>query len=162
SSDPARLTALGAAVRTEVMQLPGTRSAVFEALGDETWLAFDADPAALARHDVDADVVESTVALLTTGGQIGETIHDGRRPRGPPPAAAARAAAWRARRRAPRRHRARCPLGRARSREPDRAARLARTPHLGAPASGAALGGGRAVGLCLRRPGRRNRRAGLG
>ncbi len=59
--------------------IPGTRSAVFEALGGETWLSFDADPAALARHGVDGDVVRSTVDLLTTGAQLGEIDREGRR-----------------------------------------------------------------------------------
>ena len=79
SPDPERLDAVGTALRTVVAGIPGTRSAVFEALGGETWLAFDADPAALALHGVEPAVVQSTVNLLTTGGQIGEIEHEGRR-----------------------------------------------------------------------------------
>jgi Cu(I)/Ag(I) efflux system membrane protein CusA/SilA len=79
SPNPERLAAIGTAVRSVVIGLPGTRSAVFEALGAETWLTFNADANALARHDVDPAVVQSTVDLLTTGGQIGETWHEGRR-----------------------------------------------------------------------------------
>ena len=79
SPDPQRLDTLGTALRTVVERIPGTRSAVFESLGGETWLGFQADPAALGRHGVDAAVVQSTVNLLTTGGQVGEIDHEGRR-----------------------------------------------------------------------------------
>ncbi|MFL5304859.1 MAG: efflux RND transporter permease subunit [Polyangia bacterium] len=79
SPDPARLDALGTAVRARVAALPGTRSAVFESLGGETWLGFDADAAALARTGADPAVVQSTARLLTTGGQLGEVDLDGRR-----------------------------------------------------------------------------------
>jgi Cu(I)/Ag(I) efflux system membrane protein CusA/SilA len=79
SPDPERLDVLGTAARTLVAAVPGTRTAVFEALGGETWLSFEADPAALARHHVDAATVADTVRLLTTGGQLGETELDGRR-----------------------------------------------------------------------------------
>ena len=79
SPDPQRLDAVGAALRTVVAGIPGTRSAVFEALGGETWLAFDTDPAALALHSVDPAAVQSVVTLLTTGGQIGEIENEGRR-----------------------------------------------------------------------------------
>ncbi len=40
SPEPARLDALGTAVRARVAALAGTRSAVFESLGGETWLGF--------------------------------------------------------------------------------------------------------------------------
>jgi len=79
SPDPQRLDAVGTALRTMVAGIPGTRSAVFEALGGETWLAFDTDPAALARHGVDPAAVQSVVDLLTTGGQLGEIEQEGRR-----------------------------------------------------------------------------------
>lgn len=79
SPDPARLATLGRAVRSMLTAVPGTRSAVFEALGDETWLTFNADPDRLARHGVEEAVVRSTVDVLTSGGQIGEIWHDGRR-----------------------------------------------------------------------------------
>jgi Cu(I)/Ag(I) efflux system membrane protein CusA/SilA len=72
SADPQRLEAIGSAVRRVVADMPGTRSAVFEALGGEVWLDFDADPAALAAYGMDPAVVRSTVELLSTGGQIGE------------------------------------------------------------------------------------------
>ncbi len=55
SPDPTRLDALGTAVRALVAALAGTRSAVFESLGGETWPALAVDPAALARHDVDPE-----------------------------------------------------------------------------------------------------------
>ena len=51
--DPSRLEALGAAVRSIALAVPGTRSVVMESLGGETRLEFAADPAALARHHVD-------------------------------------------------------------------------------------------------------------
>jgi Cu(I)/Ag(I) efflux system membrane protein CusA/SilA len=79
SSDPARLDRLGAAVRAAVEQVAGTRSAVYESLGGEIWLSFDADRAALARSGVDPALVDSTVRLLSIGGQIGEIEQDGRR-----------------------------------------------------------------------------------
>ena len=50
---PARLDALGAAVRAAVARVPGTRSAVYEGLGGETRARFELDPDALARHHVD-------------------------------------------------------------------------------------------------------------
>ena len=61
-------------------RLPGTRSAVFESLGGETWLGLDTDPAALARHDVDPAAVRATAELLVTGGQIGELAQPDGRP----------------------------------------------------------------------------------
>jgi Cu(I)/Ag(I) efflux system membrane protein CusA/SilA len=78
SPDPQRLDTLGTALRAVVERVPGTRSAVFESLGGETWLTFDADPAALAREGVDQAAVRATVDLLATGGQVGEMHDDGR------------------------------------------------------------------------------------
>jgi Cu(I)/Ag(I) efflux system membrane protein CusA/SilA len=77
SPDPQRLDAVGTALRKLLADLPDTRSAVFEALGGETWLSFDADPEALARLHVDPAVVKSTVDLLTTSGQLGEIEQQG-------------------------------------------------------------------------------------
>ncbi|HVV48899.1 MAG TPA: efflux RND transporter permease subunit, partial [Polyangia bacterium] len=79
SPDPARLDVLGAAVRARVAALPGTKSALYESLGGETWPTLDADPAALARAGVDPATVRAAVDLLTTGGQLGELEQDGRR-----------------------------------------------------------------------------------
>jgi Cu(I)/Ag(I) efflux system membrane protein CusA/SilA len=79
--DPRRLEALGSAVRKVVAGLPGTRSAVFEGLGGETWLSFDADHDALARLGVEPATVAATVELLATGGQLGEVEEEGRRVR---------------------------------------------------------------------------------
>jgi Cu(I)/Ag(I) efflux system membrane protein CusA/SilA len=79
SADPGRLDAIGAAVRARVAALPGTKSALYESLGGETWPTLEADPAELARYRVDPAMVRSTVELLTTGGQIGELEQDGRR-----------------------------------------------------------------------------------
>jgi copper/silver efflux system protein len=78
AADPARLDALGAAVQKVAAAVPGTRSAVFESLGGEPWLRFDADPAALAFHRVDPALVRSTAGLLLTGGQVGELEWEGR------------------------------------------------------------------------------------
>jgi Cu(I)/Ag(I) efflux system membrane protein CusA/SilA len=72
AASPARLDSLGTALQAWAARLPGTRSAVFESLGGEPWLTFVADPAAMARYGVDPAVVQSTVDLLTTGGQVGE------------------------------------------------------------------------------------------
>jgi Cu(I)/Ag(I) efflux system membrane protein CusA/SilA len=79
SRDPARLDRLGTAVRAAVQQVPGTRSAVFESLGGETWLSFEADQKTLEQRGVDPELVASTVRLLATGGQVGEVEQDGRR-----------------------------------------------------------------------------------
>jgi len=72
SPDPKRLEEIGAAVRGLVSQVPGTRTAVFEATGGETWLTFEAKSDALVRFGVDAAVVRDVVNLFTTGGQLGE------------------------------------------------------------------------------------------
>jgi Cu(I)/Ag(I) efflux system membrane protein CusA/SilA len=79
SPDPARLDRLGAAVRAAVQQVPGTRSAVFESLGGETWLSFEIDRKSLEQRGVDPELVDSTVRLMSTGGQLGEIEQDGRR-----------------------------------------------------------------------------------
>jgi Cu(I)/Ag(I) efflux system membrane protein CusA/SilA len=81
SPDPKRLDVLGTALRSVVARIPGTRSAVFESLGGETWLSFASDPAALERHDVDPTIVQTTADILATGGQIGELEEEGRRVR---------------------------------------------------------------------------------
>jgi copper/silver efflux system protein len=78
AGDPARLAVLGAAVRAQVLALPGTRSAVFESLGGEPSLQFASDAAAVARTGVDPHAVQAMAALLTTGGQVGELTLDGR------------------------------------------------------------------------------------
>ena len=79
SPEPRRLDTIGTALRTLTMRIPGTRSAVFESLGGETRLTFEADPEALARHGVDPAAVKSTVDLIANGGQIGEIEQEGRR-----------------------------------------------------------------------------------
>jgi Cu(I)/Ag(I) efflux system membrane protein CusA/SilA len=76
---PERLEALGGAVRTVLSRVQGARSVVFESLGGESRLEFDADGAALARHGVDAATARATASLLLTGGQIGEVEQAGRR-----------------------------------------------------------------------------------
>jgi copper/silver efflux system protein len=81
ASDPARLDAIGTALRTVVSGVPGTRSAVFESQGGEIWPTFDLDPAALASRHVDPELARSTADLLLTGGQLGEIEHDGHRVR---------------------------------------------------------------------------------
>lgn len=77
AADPARLDALGGALQKLAARVPGARSAVFESLGGEPWLRFDADPAALALHGVDPALVASTTDLLVTGGQVGEVEWEG-------------------------------------------------------------------------------------
>jgi Cu(I)/Ag(I) efflux system membrane protein CusA/SilA len=72
SPDPKRLEEIGIAVRDVVSRLPGTRSAVFEGTGGETWLSFEPDPPALARFGVDPATVRKVVDLFATGGQLGE------------------------------------------------------------------------------------------
>jgi len=70
--DLKRLDALGTALQQMAMRVPGTRSAIFESLGGEPWPRFDADPAALKRHGVPPELVESTTHLLLTGSQVGD------------------------------------------------------------------------------------------
>jgi Cu(I)/Ag(I) efflux system membrane protein CusA/SilA len=77
--DPARLDSLGTSIRAVASRVVGTRSAVFESLGGEPWLAFESDPAALARHRVDPALARATADLMLTGGQIGELEQDARR-----------------------------------------------------------------------------------
>lgn len=72
AANPGRLDLVGTAVQKWAARLPGTRSAVFESLGGEPWLRFEADPAALALHKVDAGLVRSTADLVISGGQVGE------------------------------------------------------------------------------------------
>ncbi len=79
AADPARLDSLGTALRAMVTRISGTRSAVFESLGGEPWLAFQPDPAELARHRVDPALAQSTADLLLNGGQLGEIERDGQR-----------------------------------------------------------------------------------
>jgi Cu(I)/Ag(I) efflux system membrane protein CusA/SilA len=78
AATPARLDALGAVLQAWATRLPGTRSAVFESLGGEPWLQFEADPAALALHGVDRSVVQTTVDILTSGGQVGDIESPGK------------------------------------------------------------------------------------
>jgi len=70
--DLKRLDALGTALQQMAMRVPGTRSAIFESLGGEPWPRFDADPAALKRHGVPPELVESTTHLLLTGSQVSD------------------------------------------------------------------------------------------
>lgn len=79
AATPERVAEIGSSVRGVVAELDGARSVVVETQGDETWLDFSVDAAALARFHVDRRTVESTVALLASGGQVGDTISDGRR-----------------------------------------------------------------------------------
>ena len=72
TDDPARIDALGAAVRAAVSKVPGTKSAVYEGLGGETRLAFVADEAAMARHKVDPALVRATADLFISGGRFAE------------------------------------------------------------------------------------------
>ena len=81
AADRARLDALSAAVQTVVLDVPGTKSAVYESFGSETRLVFAPDEAATARFTVNPALVRSTAELLTTGGQVGEIELGGRRAR---------------------------------------------------------------------------------
>jgi Cu(I)/Ag(I) efflux system membrane protein CusA/SilA len=78
AADAARLDAIGTTLQGWATRLPGTRSAVFESLGGEPWLRFDSDAAALALRGVDPSVVQATIDLLTTGGQVGEIESPGK------------------------------------------------------------------------------------
>ncbi|WP_394829471.1 efflux RND transporter permease subunit [Pendulispora albinea] len=79
SPDPQRLDALGTELRSVLSHVPGTRSAVFESQGGETWLGFEPDPEALARHGVAPAALQETIDLLASGGTLGEIEHEHRR-----------------------------------------------------------------------------------
>lgn len=75
--DPDRLVELGRALAAVAERVPGTRSAVFESLGGETWLDYALDPSALAAHGVDPKLAKTTLDVLLAGGQIGDIVKDG-------------------------------------------------------------------------------------
>jgi Cu(I)/Ag(I) efflux system membrane protein CusA/SilA len=79
AADPKRLEALGSALQAALGSFEGTRSAVFEALGGETRLAFDVDGDALEKQGVDPGAARDVADLLVNGGQLGELEHDGER-----------------------------------------------------------------------------------
>lgn len=83
ADDPKRLDAIGAAVRAAVARVPQTTSATYESLGGEPRLVFEPDAAAMARFDVDPELVRATAEVVTTGGQLGELSAEpgGRGPR---------------------------------------------------------------------------------
>jgi len=72
AAHPARLDALGTALQQMAGRVAGTRGAVFESLGGESWPRFDADPAAMALLGVPPALVASTTNLLLTGGQVAD------------------------------------------------------------------------------------------
>jgi Cu(I)/Ag(I) efflux system membrane protein CusA/SilA len=78
AATPTRLDAIGATLRTVAARTPGARSVVYESFGGETRLQFVPDRAALALHQVDAEVVRATADLVLTGGQVGEHDQGGR------------------------------------------------------------------------------------
>jgi Cu(I)/Ag(I) efflux system membrane protein CusA/SilA len=78
AANPARLDAVGTELQKWAARLPGTRSAVFESLGGEPWLKFEADPAALALHKVDPALARSTADLVISGGQVGDLSWENR------------------------------------------------------------------------------------
>jgi Cu(I)/Ag(I) efflux system membrane protein CusA/SilA len=78
SPDPQRLDIVGTALRALVERIPGTRSAVFESLGGESWIDFNADEEAMQRLHVLPSDAAPVIDLLTTGGAIGEIEHEGR------------------------------------------------------------------------------------
>jgi Cu(I)/Ag(I) efflux system membrane protein CusA/SilA len=79
SPDPQRLDIVGTALRALVERIPGTRSAVFESLGGENWIDFNADTEAMRQLHVVPEEARTVTDLLTTGGAIGEIEHEGRR-----------------------------------------------------------------------------------
>ena len=76
SPDPERLEALATGLRGVVNGVEGTRSAVFEGSGGETWLSFQPDKAALARFGVDPAAVRRVVDQFATGAPLGEVQDD--------------------------------------------------------------------------------------
>jgi len=79
SPDRSRRERLGSELRSLLLSQPGTRSAVFEAPGEEPWLRFRADPAALSRLEVNPVVAAELAELLVAGGDLG-TVRRGGRP----------------------------------------------------------------------------------
>jgi Cu(I)/Ag(I) efflux system membrane protein CusA/SilA len=79
AADAARLDALGTALRAITAGVPGTRGAIFESLGDETWPALDFDPAELSRHHVDPALARAMADLVIHRGQVGEVERKGQR-----------------------------------------------------------------------------------
>ena len=71
AQDPSRLEVLGERIEGLVARVPGTRSAVFEALRGEPWPRFEPDATALALHQVDPALATSTANLVLSGGEIG-------------------------------------------------------------------------------------------
>ncbi len=72
--DVARIDALAATLRELASQLPGTRSAVLESPGGETWPVFELDAAALAQHQVDPALARATADLMIAGGTVSELV----------------------------------------------------------------------------------------
>jgi copper/silver efflux system protein len=79
SPDSQRLDVVGTALRALVERIPGTRSAVFESLGGENWIDFNADAEAMRRLGVDPAAARAVTEHLITGNTIGEIEHEGRR-----------------------------------------------------------------------------------
>ncbi|HEX6273308.1 MAG TPA: efflux RND transporter permease subunit [Polyangiaceae bacterium] len=71
AADPARLDALGGAVQGALGRVPETTSATYESLGGEPRFVFEPDPAALARYEVDPELVRRTADVIATGGELG-------------------------------------------------------------------------------------------
>ena len=65
-----RETVIAEAVRTAVLRVPGTKSAVYESQGGETRLEFAPDQAALARYKVDPALLRATADLFLSGGRL--------------------------------------------------------------------------------------------
>jgi len=78
SPDPRRRERLGAELQSLLLAQPGTRAAVFEAPGEEPWLVFRADPAALSRLEVDLARAASLAELLVASGDLGTVRSAGR------------------------------------------------------------------------------------
>ncbi|HEV8551407.1 MAG TPA: efflux RND transporter permease subunit, partial [Polyangiaceae bacterium] len=70
--DPARLQALGTELEALARRVPGTKSAVFEALRGEAWPRFEPDTSALVRHHVDEKLALETADLVLSGGTLGD------------------------------------------------------------------------------------------
>jgi len=78
SPDAGRRARLGAELQSLVLPLPGTRGAAFESPGEEPWLTFRPDPAALARLEVDPRAAAELAGFLVSGGEIGTVTQSGR------------------------------------------------------------------------------------
>lgn len=70
AADSRRLDLLGAQAQRVLRRVPGTRAAIAESLGAETWPAFEPDAEAIARFGVNPERLARTISVLVAGGRL--------------------------------------------------------------------------------------------